>query len=218
MKKIVFALFTTSLLLTSCGSEEKKDDKKKEKKEDKKEVAEKCTYSIDQENIKVGFTAYKFADPNKTGVDGRFEEITISGANPNEDPMMVANGIQFEIPVSSVFTGDPARDKKIKESFFGTMAATEMLTGSVKAIEGDQVTIEIKMNEIAFEIKATQVVEGDKITLNAEINTDNWNAQDAIAALNKVCEANHTSPDGGESVLWPDVTLKIEGNLIKDCQ
>ncbi len=217
MKKVFLALLTTSLFLVSCGSEEKKEEKKG-KKEEKKEQAENCPVKIDTENIKVGFTAYKFAEPNKKGVDGRFEEISVAGAMASEDPLQALNGISFEIPVSSLYTGDPARDKKIKESFFGTMVATEMLTGSVKSVEGENVVIELKMNEIAFEIQATQIIDGETISLNAEINTDNWNGQDAIAALNKVCEANHKAPEGGESVLWPTVTLKIEGKLIKDCQ
>ncbi|MCB0477333.1 MAG: YceI family protein [Crocinitomicaceae bacterium] len=218
MKKLIFAFIATSFLITSCSSEEKKEDKSKEKKEENKESAESCTYSISPDNIVVNFTAYKFAEPNKTGVNGKFEEITISGNNQNVDPMMAATGVQFEIPVASVYTGDPARDKKIRESFFGTMMATEKMTGSVRAIEGDQVTIELKMNEITFDVVATQVIDGENITLNAEINTDNWNGQDAISALNKVCEANHKSPEGGASVLWPDVTLKIEGKLIKECK
>ncbi|MEZ4936158.1 MAG: YceI family protein [Crocinitomicaceae bacterium] len=217
MKKIFFVLITSSLLLNACSSEEKKEEKKAQK-EEKKETPEECTFKIDAENISVGFTAYKFAEPNKKGVDGKFEKISIAGVSASNDPMMAASGISFEIPITSIYTGDPSRDKKIKESFFGTMIATENLVGSVKSVEGDQVTIELKMNEISFEFKASQVIEEDQITLNAEINTDNWNGQDAIGALNKVCEANHKAPEGGESVLWPNVTLKIQGKLIKECK
>ena len=215
MNKLFIALIASSMLFASCSGEEKKDDKK-EKKEKKEPKTEACTYRVDENKITVGFTAYKFAQPNKKGVNGRFEVIVVQNNLPSEDPMMAASGISFEIPVAELYTGDGSRDKKIKESFFGTMANTDVISGVVKSVEGDQVTIELKMNDISYDIKATQDIKGDKITLNSEILTDNWNGQDAIAALNKVCEANHKT-DGGESVLWPDVTLKIEGTLIKEC-
>lgn len=210
----------SALILTSCGSEEKKEEKKSDKKEAKEDKAEStdCTYQIDPEGIQVNFTAYKF-ETNKTGVKGKFEEISIEGATASADPLMAANGISFSIPIKSLYTGDPSRDKKIKESFFGTMAATEMLTGSVKSVEGDKVIIELMMNEISFNIEATQKLEGENILLEGELNTDNWNGQDAIAALNKVCEAKHTDPEnGGKSFLWPDVTISIQGHLLKECK
>jgi polyisoprenoid-binding protein YceI len=217
MKKTIYLFLAFSLFLTSCGSEEKKEENKKDKKESKEEkTSEDCTYTIDAEKINVSFIAYKFE--SKKGVNGQFQEIEINGANAVADPMLASEGISFSIPISSLYTGDPARDKKIKESFFGTMAATEMITGSVKSLEGEKAVLEIKMNEITFEIEATQKLEMESIILEAEINTDNWNGQDAIAALHKVCEANHADPEGGKSILWPNVTLKIQGQLKKECK
>ncbi len=44
----------------------------------------------------------------------------------------------------------------------------------------------------------------------------NWNGDDAIASLNKVCEYLHKGEDG-VSKLWSVVELNIEAILNKNC-
>ena len=44
--------------------------------------------------------------------------------------------------------------------------------------------------------------------MNANMDITNWNALDALAALNKVCEILHTGADG-VSKTWSDVALNI---------
>jgi hypothetical protein len=44
--------------------------------------------------------------------------------------------------------------------------------------------------------------------MNATMDVSNWNALEALASLNKVCEALHTGSDG-VSKTWSEVTLNI---------
>lgn len=215
MKKLAYIFLTTSLLFSSCSSEDKKE-KKEDKKEVKVEEGTDCTYSIDASAVTVNFVAYKFE--NKTGVKGQFQEITINGGKASANPLEVIEGATFSIPVLSVFTSDPARDQKIRESFFGTLVNTAEITGSVKSIEGDKVVLSVTLNEITFDIDAVQSFNDTSLTLEAEMDVSNWNGQAAIAALHKVCEANHANPDGGKSILWPNVSIKIQGVLKKECK
>lgn len=214
MKKIYGLFVVAGLLVASCSGEAKKEEKKKSEK--KEEVAESntCSYSVDTGSFDVGFTAYKFE--NKTGVEGKFQAIKYSDFVASEDPLTLVENIEFWIPVESLYTGNPDRDKKIRDSFFGTLANTSEISGKVLSVEGEKVMLQIKMNEITFEVEANQSFDGERLTLKAEINMDNWNGQDAIAALNKVCEVNHADAEGGKSVLWPNVSLNISAKIDKE--
>src|SRR6056297_4252523 len=120
MKKIQIAAL--GLLLVAAFS------CKQTKKEEKTEEAV-ATYSIVEDSTDVRFTAYKTTD--KVPVGGTFQEIELT-YTAGETPMETLNGLEFTIPVSSLFTNDPTkvRDPKIIEFFFEKMAETQSITGT----------------------------------------------------------------------------------------
>jgi len=115
MKKIQIA--TLGLLLVAAFS------CKQTKKEEEKTEEAVATYSIVEDSTDIRFTAYKTTD--KVPVGGTFQEIELS-YTAGETPMETLNGLEFTIPVSSLFTNDPTkvRDPKIIEFFFEKMAET----------------------------------------------------------------------------------------------
>jgi len=211
MKKLALLFVGAAFLLNSCGSEEKKEDKKDaDKNKVGEDSAEVLSFSLNQEQVTVNFTAYKYEE--KTGVNGSFSEVQVMGGLTSENPLEVINGARISIPVASLVTKNEDRDAKIKESFFGTMVNTANITGVVNSVEGDKAMMIMTMNEIEFDVEGTISLEGDKLIVDAKIDVTNWNGLDAIAALNVVCEALHKKDDG-KSVLWPTVTIKIETQL-----
>ncbi len=124
---------------------------------------------------------------------------------------------KFDIPVGTVNTENPDRDKKIVDHFFGTFTDTKSITGSVSHIDGDSATFSIEMNGVANEVTGHFSVEGETVTLSTTIDLGNWQGEAAVKALNDVCNDLHKGEDG-VSKLWPNVDVKIETTLTKECK
>lgn len=169
-------------------------------------------YSLISDSTKVSFTAYKTTE--KLPVGGIFKTINISGAKKGSGYAEVLNGAKFSIPVSSLFTNDPTntRDPKLLEFFFGVMSNTELISGTVKVIE-DTCSIDVTLNGETANIPLTVEKTGENsYTLSGTMNLENWKALDAVASINKACEALHTGADG-ISKTWNDVAVKAEIQL-----
>ncbi|MCB4798686.1 YceI family protein [Neotamlana laminarinivorans] len=207
MKKITALLLFVTLSLVAC---------KNEKKETKTPEAEATTAEVfvaKPEATSVKWTAYKTTD--KVGVGGEFTTVNFeekSGATPQE----ALNGLKFTIPVSSLFTNDATntRDAKIKESFFGSMLDTELLTGTISYTNGNCIA-NLTMNGVTHELPLeVSIADERRLTLKGTMNLADWNALDALAALNKVCFDLHKGADG-VSKTWEDVAIQVETYLRK---
>lgn len=207
MKKITALLLFVTLSLVAC---------KNEKKETKTPEAEATTAEVfvaKPEATSVKWTAYKTTD--KVGVGGEFTTVNFeekSGATPQE----ALNGLKFTIPISSLFTNDATntRDAKIKESFFGSMLDTELLTGTISYTNGNCIA-NLTMNGVTHELPLeVSIADERRVTLKGTMNLADWNALDALAALNKVCFDLHKGADG-VSKTWEDVAIQVETYLRK---
>lgn len=204
--------------LVSCGNTEKPAQAETEapKAEEKKEV---CTYSYNPDGTEVMWVAYKYTE--KTGVSGVFESVEVTGAAEGNNPAEVLKNVAFNIQTESVNSGDPTRDPKIRESFFGTLENGDVLSGTVASVSGDEtsgdITFNVSMNGMEQPVAGTYKVTGDKLEVEAKMNVETWKAMPAIQALNKVCEDLHKGADG-KSILWPDVSLFLTAQLNKNCQ
>ena len=122
MKRIAFLLIACTISIIAC-----KDEKKEDITTDQaSEITE--NFVVKPEATTVKWTAYKTTD--KKAVGGTFTTLnfeTKSGSSPEE----ALNGLDFSIPISSLFTNDETntRDAKIKDAFFGAMLDTEFLKG-----------------------------------------------------------------------------------------
>ncbi|MDO6758687.1 YceI family protein [Tamlana sp. 2_MG-2023] len=202
MKKLSLLFIAITLSLASC-----KQEKKETKTEDATEVSSEAKFVVKPEATKVKFTAYKTTD--KVGVGGEFTTVKFdekSGATPEE----ALNNLDFSIPVSSLFTNDATntRDAKIIASFFGAMLDTDLITGTIKFVNGSAVA-EVTMNGETQNLPMDVTITDERrVTLTGTMNLANWKALDALASLNKACEALHTGADG-VSKTWEDVAIEV---------
>ncbi|WP_139958175.1 YceI family protein [Flavicella sediminum] len=171
----------------------------------KKEVKEK-TYAIDANKTDINWTAYKTTD--KVPVKGKFTLLNITKASPATTLTETLNNTEFSIPVSSIFSNNPDRDNKLKTLFFGVMKNTELLAGTLHITNETSGYVDFKMNAVVEKLPFTYIVEGNKIQLEAIMNTDSWQAQSAIESINKSCFDLHKGADG-ISKTWSDVAISI---------
>jgi len=197
MKNIIY-LSIISILLFSVSC-----------KKEKQSIPEKNTaiknYIIDTKNSVVNWTAYKTTE--KIPVKGIFKEVIITNKKPAEKPADLINGLEFEIPISSIFSNDSIRDYKLVNYFFGIMKNTLNLKGTINAGTDGKGIINITMN--GENMPFTYEIQGQNIDIKAVMNLDNWKAQAAIEALNSVCNEKHKAADG-ISKTWSDVALDIK--------
>ncbi len=194
-KKIIF-LSIFSLLLISCKTDVKKS---------KSNSAKDSVYSIESLTTKVSWTAYKTTD--KVAVNGEFTKVNITPKKAST-AKEVLNGLEFSIPVSSLFSNNEVRDTKLKQFFFGVMANTELLSGTVATTSDNEGIATMTMNRIKHSFPIEYVISGQMITLSGTLNLDDFNANSAIESLNKVCFDLHKGTDG-ISKTWSDVKIDV---------
>ncbi|MBO6534098.1 MAG: hypothetical protein JJ967_13725, partial [Muricauda sp.] len=122
MKKLQLAALALLIITAFSCKKAQKEEKKTEVK------ASTASYSLVQDSTDVRFTAYKTTD--KVPVGGTFQQVDVA-YTAGETPKETIDGLEFTIPVSSLFTNDPTniRDPKIIEFFFNKMVETQSITG-----------------------------------------------------------------------------------------
>lgn len=212
MKKVLyFALILTSI---ACSSDKKSPEKEiiETKKEQKIE-----TISITKEKIKVNWTAYKFTE--RAGVSGVFDEIIINDKMYGSSIKEILHSLKFEIPISSINSNNPERDKKLVNSFFGTMNKTSSLKGFINSINGNNkqgtCKVSLQMNDMSKPLEMEyHLVDDSYFVLKGILDLNTWEGQKAVKELNNVCKDLHIGKDG-ISKLWPDVKVVIQLPITK---
>ena len=203
MRKIIlYTLLLSLIMIVSC---------KEKKTEPSKSKVTHLNYSIDLENTVLNWTAYKTTD--KIPVKGVFQEIKIANNKASRTVDDVLDGLEFEIPVSGIFSNDSIRDWKLKEYFFGVMKNTLKLKGKFHTGEDGKGIIDLTMNGLSKDLPFTFKVDGDEIVVNATMNLDTWQAQTAIASLNVVCNDKHKGADG-VSKTWNEVVINAQIKVV----
>ena len=196
MIKKIFFLSIFSLLLISC----KTDTKKIENNNTNEKI-----YSIEALTTKVGWTAYKTSE--KIAVNGEFTKVNITPKKATT-AKEVLNGLEFSIPVSSLFSNNEIRDTKLKQFFFGVMANPELLSGTVVTTTDTNGNATITMNGVTNSFPIKYMISGQMVTLSGTLNLEDFNATSAIESLNKVCFDLHKGTDG-ISKTWSDVNIEV---------
>ncbi|KJD32053.1 hypothetical protein PK35_11475 [Tamlana nanhaiensis] len=205
MKKLNILLLCLSLSIIAC-----KNEKKETKTEETEAIATK-KFVVKPEATSVKWTAYKTTEKKAVGGEfttAKFEEQ--SGDTPEE----ALNNLSFSIPISSLFTNDATntRDAKIKDSFFGSMLDTEFISGQLHA-ENGKYKATLTMNGVTKDLPLDiKITDERRVSLTGTMQLAEWNALDALAALNKVCFDLHKGPDG-VSKTWEDVAINVETYL-----
>ncbi len=201
MKKIIL-LAAIALATISCKKEIKKETTDVTK--EAIEVPAKETYLVTSEGTDIYWTAYKTTA--KTPVKGQFTKINLKNAKATENPIDAFNGLEFSIPVSSIFSKNEDRDSKLQKFFFGVMDNTELLSGTFKINADKKCVINFTMNNTTFDLPLTYKIEGRTVIFNGLMQLKDWNALDAVASINKACFDLHKGEDG-VSKTWEEVAI-----------
>lgn len=205
MKTFIKISFTVLALFITFGC-------KNDKKEEQSSSQEKTTlhYQVVGENSMVKWIAYKTTE--KMPVKGEFKSIKITKSKSAPTINDAIDGVQFSIPVSSLFTNEPTRDSKLKEFFFGVMDNTEFISGEF-SITDTQSSVSITMNGVTKAIPIDLTIEGQTASFSTTIDLNDWNLKDAVESINKACYDLHKGPDG-VSKTWEEAEIKGVINLV----
>jgi len=208
MKKLTLVLIAITLIsFTSCKKDKKEVIKETEITTTKKSV----TYMADPSATEIQWTAYKTTA--KKPVSGVFKTVKFE-KKTGSTPVETLNGLEFTIPISSLFSKNEERDGKLIASFFGSMVNSDFLKGTIHFSEGDTCNIDITMNGETHPIAFTYSIKENVVDFKGVMNLENWSALSAIEALNKVCFDLHKGDDG-VSKTWNDVAIEVSTTLMK---
>ena len=174
----------------------------------------KCSYTFNEGSVNVKWTAFKTTE--KIGVSGTFDTISVTGIQSANSAIELFSNAGFSIPVSSVNSNNPDRDKKILASFFGSMLETTTLSGKVVGITDNDCSVVINMNGVSDTCIFNLTHSDSAISLVSSIELGNWNALASADSLNQICFDLHKGADG-VSKLWPDVKLEITAGITETC-
>ncbi|GAA4841450.1 YceI family protein [Algivirga pacifica] len=217
MKKIILSatILASTLWAVSCNQKTTKEENTEVTQEVAPTEAGTATYSYDSSATSILFTAYKYTE--RAGVGGKFTDFSITAGNETAaTPEELLTGATFSIPVSSIKTGDASRDHKIKEFFFGTLNATDVLKGSIKEIKEGKVIVDLTMNSVSKEISLDYSIDAQNVLrLKGNLDVSIFDALPGIEKLNEICHDLHTGSDN-ISKLWPDVDITIKSTLMRN--
>ena len=201
MKHIkLFALALTLAFAVSC-----KSDKKESETETTTEVEATENFVVKPEATSVKWTAYKTTEKKPVGGEFTTLNFDVKKGSSVED---VLNGLEFSIPISSLFTKDEGRDAKLKASFFGSMLDTAILKGTIN-YTNDAYSASITMNGVTNDLPLeVKITDERRVSMTGTMQLKDWNALGALEALNKVCFELHKGPDG-VSKTWEDVAIEV---------
>ncbi len=198
-------LFLTILAFYSC--------KEKSNNKDQEQKIAKISYAIDIEKSHINWTAYKTSE--KVPVKGKFNKFNIENVQNRSGAVEALDGLKFSIPVSSIFSNDSIRDGKLNKFFFGIMKNTELISGTLSLGSENSGVVDLTMNGITNKLPVNYTLNGEVVTIKANMSLDNWQAQLAIEALNEACKLLHTGADGIPKT-WSEVDIEVSAHLKKE--
>lgn len=214
MRKLLPLAIIGLFLIVACGAP-KNENKEETKEEIKKEVD--CKYEIVKDSTRVYWTSYKHTA--KIGVKGVFDEAALTLPGNGFIGLMPA-GLALSINTGSVNSKDSIRDGKIVNSLFSNISNGNLISGilvSADDKEAGQGEIELTFNDTTQNITCAFVLDGSTLDVSFSVDMNDFGAQSAMAALNKVCEAKHTGADG-ENKLWSTIDIVVSTHVIKTCK
>lgn len=221
MKKLILSIATIATL-ASCGGETKVGENTEAPIKDSTSTKESakakvCKKGYDFDETNIGFAGFKTTE--KKPVKGYFKTFKVESTVIADTPEEIFANATISIPVNSIETKDVARNRRLRDNYFGSLSATESITGKIKGFEKDssKVNVELTLNEIAKTIALDYRVNGDSLFIAGTLNILDFNGQPAIDALNEVCEALHKGADG-VSKTWAEVDLNISTVVKEACE
>lgn len=178
-------------------------------------LAEVCSFIPAFDKAEVKWTGYKFTE--KAAVDGKLTKFTVNNLNqsaPNIKAMI--SFATFEIDGNSVVSGNEARDKSLKEVFFGVFKDQAKISGKVSLVDDKNITIKLKMNGVEKSVKFEYTTDNDTLVAKSKIDLLDFSLSGAVQAINERCKALHTGKDGVAKT-WSEVGLQVSLPVAKNC-
>ena len=196
------SLLLLPLLLCSCNNSENNSSASWVQEN---EISENKEYTIDDFELSIEWTAYRFTD--RIGVSGTFNNYSINKKNTSGSIEDVLNNLQLSIPTESIDTENAIRDFKISTYFF-KIFNTSTITGTVLNASEGQGDIKLKMNNISYKTPYTYSLENDTIILITHLDLNKWKGEEALASLHKEYDELHDITDD-TSKLWAGVDVVV---------
>lgn len=181
MKNVLLAILI-AMVFTACKNSASSEA------EEASDVSEATAYNFDLAKTTLTWTAFK--TPDKVGVPGSFDEISLKGNT-------------FVINTKSVNTGNELRDGKLVEFFFDNLSDS-LITGSYGAASGSVIPVTLKMNgvEKTFDFSIAESDTATVITGTIDILSD-FSGNAALEGISEACKELHLNKT------WSDVSLKV---------
>lgn len=204
MKNIFRSLLIIVLTLSifACSKEKKSSEKT--------EVTD--TYTVDAANSSMQWTGYKTTD--KVAVKGTFKEVNVINLGTGSTASESLEGLEFEIPVSSIYSKDTIRDGKLDKLFFQVMENTLSLKGKFSVTDASSGNIALNMNGLTKDLPFTYSMSKDTLLIDATMDLKTWQVQNALESIHQACLELHTGADG-VSKTWDEVGISAKILTVK---
>ena len=208
LKTLTILIF---ILFISCGRNNNKEvQQEKIKTEDD-------SYQFDIENTKVIWNGYKTND--KVKVVGYFDEFSCDREDQEFSSIEeLVNGLQFSIKSSSSLSGDPIRDKNLKDHFFKYLTDEFVINGTLAQPINDSIDVtfdvlgKTKKIRLAFldNIIPTCPYFDHMVEIKGSINLESqFDALKAYNVISNQCYDLHKGADG-ISKTWKQVDVHVK--------
>ena len=208
LKTLTILIF---ILFISCG---RNNNKEVQQEKIKTEVD---SYQFDIENTKVIWNGYKTND--KAKVVGYFDEFSCDREDQEFSSIEeLVNGLQFSIKSSSSLSGDPIRDKNLKDHFFKYLTKDFVIKGTLNSPINDSIDVtfdifgQTKKIRLAF---LDNIIPGcpyfdHMVEIKGSINLESqFDALKAYNAISNKCYDLHKGGDG-ISKTWKQVDVHVK--------
>lgn len=212
LKTLTILIF---ILFISCGRNNNKEVQQEKIK------TELDSYQLDIANTKVIWNGYKTND--KVKVVGYFNEFSTDRENQEFNSIdELVNGLKFSIKSSSSMSGDPIRDKNLKDHFFKYLTDNFVINGTLAQPINDSIDVTFDVlgqtRTLRLGCQYNIVPDSDNYDYMIEISgsidlESQFGGLQAFNAISKKCYDLHKGADG-VSKTWKQVDVLIKASVI----
>jgi hypothetical protein len=214
LKTLTILIF---ILFISCGRNNNKEVQQEKIK------TELDSYQLDMANTKVIWNGYKTND--KAKVVGYFSEFSTDRENQKFNSIdELINGLKFSIKSSSSLSGDPIRDKNLKDHFFKYLTDEFVINGTLAQPINDSIDVTFDVlgqtRTLRFGCQYNTVPDSDNsdymIEISGSIDLESqFGGLQAFNAISKKCYDLHKGADG-VSKTWKQVDVLIKALVLNN--
>ena len=214
LKTLTILIF---ILFISCGRNNNKEVQQEKIK------TELDTYKLDMANTKVIWNGYKTND--KAKVVGYFNEFSCDRENQEFSSIdELVSGLKFSIKSSSSLSGDPIRDKNLKDHFFKYLTDDFVINGTLAQPINDSIDVTFDVlgqtRTLRFGCQYNAVPDSDNsdymIEISGSIDLESqFGGLQAFNAISKKCYDLHKGADG-VSKTWKQVDVLIKALVLNN--